>query len=116
MNHDTEVLIAGAGPVGLTLALDLQRRGVSHRLVDAAEHGFEGSRAKGVQPRTQEVLEDLGVLEALARRGGAYPPMGIHLGPVTLTRAMGGDAPGDREHPLPEHAPRPAVRDGPDPA
>ncbi|UVY85574.1 FAD-dependent monooxygenase [Brachybacterium sp. NBEC-018] len=89
MSHDTEVLIAGAGPVGLVLALDLQRRGVSHRLVDAAEHGFEGSRAKGVQPRTQEVLEDLGVLEALARRGSAYPPMGIHLGPVTLTRAMG---------------------------
>ncbi|MFZ2510065.1 MAG: FAD-dependent monooxygenase, partial [Gordonia sp. (in: high G+C Gram-positive bacteria)] len=36
MSDDTDVMIVGAGAVGLTLAIDLQRRGVKYRLVDAA--------------------------------------------------------------------------------
>lgn len=58
----TDVLIVGAGAAGLTLAIDLARRGVSFRLVDKAQRCFEGSRGKGIQPRSQEVFEDLGVL------------------------------------------------------
>ncbi|WP_353828274.1 FAD-dependent monooxygenase [Agromyces sp. SYSU T0242] len=87
-DDEVEVLIVGAGATGLTLACDLQRRGVSHRLIDAAPHGFEGSRAKGVQPRSAEVFDDLGVLARLESRSTLYPPLGIHLGPVTLKRTM----------------------------
>ncbi len=83
-----DVLIAGAGASGLTLATDLQRRGVSFRVIDAAATGFEGSRAKAVQPRTQEVFDDLGVLPLLEPRGMLYPPLGVHLGPLTLKRTM----------------------------
>ncbi|WP_346035070.1 FAD-dependent oxidoreductase [Brevibacterium picturae] len=61
MSDDADVLIVGAGAVGLTLAVDLQRRGVKFRIIDAASQGFEGSRAKAVQPRTLEVFDDLGV-------------------------------------------------------
>jgi 2-polyprenyl-6-methoxyphenol hydroxylase-like FAD-dependent oxidoreductase len=83
-----DVLVAGAGPVGSTLAADLVRRGLSVRLIDQAPQSFEGSRAKGVQPRTQEVFEDLGILDEALAEGGDYPLMGIHLGPLTLPWRM----------------------------
>ncbi|GAA0630929.1 FAD-dependent monooxygenase [Kutzneria viridogrisea] len=70
----TQVLIAGAGPTGLTLAVDLARRGVAVRVVDRDE-AFAGSRGKGLQPRTQEVLDDLGVIERTLAVGGPYPPV-----------------------------------------
>jgi 2-polyprenyl-6-methoxyphenol hydroxylase-like FAD-dependent oxidoreductase len=70
----TEVLICGAGAAGLTLALDLARRGVAFRLIDKLPAPFHGSRGKGIQPRSQEVFEDLGVLDRLIAAGGWYPP------------------------------------------
>lgn len=68
-----DVLICGAGAAGLTLAIDLARRGVSFRLIDKIDAPFPGSRGKGIQPRTQEVFEDLGVLDRIAAAGGLYP-------------------------------------------
>ena len=58
----TDVLVVGAGPAGTALAIDLARRGVAVRLIDKAPHAFDGSRAKGIQPRTLEILDDLGAL------------------------------------------------------
>ncbi|WP_158852673.1 FAD-dependent monooxygenase [Saccharothrix deserti] len=88
MDKHIDVLVVGAGPTGLTLACDLRRRGISFRVVNAADHGFEGSRAKGVQPRTLEVLDDLGVLPELRPRGSRYPLLGLHIGPFTLPWVM----------------------------
>eukprot|EP01037_Dinobryon_pediforme_P044423 gene44423-56193_t len=68
-----DVLICGAGATGLTLAIDLARRGVSFRLIETLEDPFRGSRGKGIQPRTQEVFEDLGMLDRIVAVGGAYP-------------------------------------------
>lgn len=73
-----DVLICGAGAAGLTLAIDLARRGVSFRLVDKLTAPFAGSRGKGIQPRTLEVFEDLGVVTAMLAVGGPYPPQRIH--------------------------------------
>ncbi|AFH61081.1 FAD-dependent monooxygenase [Paenibacillus caseinilyticus] len=87
-HYDIDVLIAGAGPTGSTLAADLLRRGLRVRLVDKAPHAFKGSRAKGVQPRTQEVFEDLGILGEALAEGGAYPLAGLHLGPITVPWRM----------------------------
>jgi len=70
----TDVLICGAGAAGLTLAIDLARRGVAFRLIDKIEGPFPGSRGKGIQPRSQEVFEDLGVIDPMWARGGLYPP------------------------------------------
>ncbi|MEC0090864.1 FAD-dependent monooxygenase [Paenibacillus macquariensis] len=86
--HDVDVLIAGAGPTGSTLAADLLRRGLTVRLVDKAQHAFKGSRAKGLQPRTQEVFHDLGVVDEALAEGGPYPVAGFHLGPITLPWRM----------------------------
>lgn len=68
-----DVLVVGAGAAGLTLAIDLARRGVSYRLIDKLAEPFAGSRGKGIQPRSQEVFEDLGVLDRLVAIGGLYP-------------------------------------------
>ncbi|MGW0753631.1 FAD-dependent oxidoreductase [Streptomyces sp. NPDC002587] len=70
---DTDVLIVGAGPAGLTLAVDLARRGVRALLVERAAGLFPGSRGKGLQPRTLEVLDDLGVYQAIRSAGAPYP-------------------------------------------
>ncbi|MEV5435719.1 FAD-dependent oxidoreductase [Streptomyces sp. NPDC052682] len=69
----TEVLIVGAGPTGLALGIDLARRGVDALVVERADGLFPGSRGKGIQPRTWEVFDDLGVLAALRAAGGRYP-------------------------------------------
>lgn len=69
----TDVLICGAGAAGLTLAIDLARRGIPFRLIDRLDAPFSGSRGKGIQPRTQEVFEDLGILDRLVAAGGLYP-------------------------------------------
>ncbi|KUJ67057.1 pentachlorophenol monooxygenase [Streptomyces albus subsp. albus] len=75
VKEPVEVLIVGAGPTGLTLAVELARRGVPALLVEQGTELFPGSRGKGLQPRTQEVFEDLGVLDAVRAAGGPYPPM-----------------------------------------
>ncbi|MFJ3695532.1 FAD-dependent oxidoreductase [Streptomyces sp. NPDC090052] len=62
-----DVLIVGAGPTGLALATDLARRGVRTTVIEKADRLFPGSRGKGLQPRTLEVFDDLGVIgEVLA--------------------------------------------------
>jgi 2-polyprenyl-6-methoxyphenol hydroxylase-like FAD-dependent oxidoreductase len=65
-----EVLICGAGAAGLTLAIDLARRGISFRLIDRMDAPFAGSRGKGIQPRTQEIFEDLDFIDRLVAVGG----------------------------------------------
>ncbi|WP_025860336.1 FAD-dependent oxidoreductase [Acetobacter papayae] len=73
MSFDTDVLIAGSGAAGLTLAIDLARRGVSFRLIEQNAQPFNGSRGKGIQPRTLEIFEDLGFVDRMAAAGGPYP-------------------------------------------
>ncbi|WP_326592027.1 FAD-dependent monooxygenase [Streptomyces brevispora] len=70
---ETGVLVVGAGPSGLALACDLARRGVPALLVEQAPTLFPGSRGKGIQPRTREVLDDLGVGDAVREHGGPAP-------------------------------------------
>jgi 2-polyprenyl-6-methoxyphenol hydroxylase-like FAD-dependent oxidoreductase len=70
---NTDVLIVGAGPTGLALGIDLARRGVDALVVERDGTLFPGSRGKGLQPRTMEVFDDLGVLGAIHAAGGGYP-------------------------------------------
>ncbi|EQA7209862.1 FAD-dependent monooxygenase [Salmonella enterica subsp. enterica serovar Newport] len=69
----TDVLICGAGVTGLTLAIELARHGVSFRLIEKRATPFTGSRGKGIQPRTQEIFEDIGILNKVVAAGGLYP-------------------------------------------
>ena len=82
-----DVLICGAGAAGLTLAIDLARRGVSFRLIEKSEGPFHGSRGKGIQPRTQEIFEDLGILDRIVAAGGPYPPQREHRDDGSFTES-----------------------------
>jgi 2-polyprenyl-6-methoxyphenol hydroxylase-like FAD-dependent oxidoreductase len=82
--YENTVLIVGAGPTGLTLAIDLARRGISFRLIEAATTPFEGSRGKGIQPRTLEIFDDLGVIEPILAAGAPYPKLRVHVGPFSV--------------------------------
>jgi 3-(3-hydroxy-phenyl)propionate hydroxylase len=58
------VIIAGAGPTGLTLATELRRGGVGALLLDRQpDRGVDGSRAAGLQPRTIEMLDQRGIAD-----------------------------------------------------
>jgi len=74
----TEVLVVGAGPVGLTLALDLARRGIACRIIEQAPTFQFGTRGRGVSLRTQQLFEDLGILEALVPYDEGMPPTRIY--------------------------------------
>jgi 2-polyprenyl-6-methoxyphenol hydroxylase-like FAD-dependent oxidoreductase len=81
---DIPVLIVGAGPTGLTLACDLARRGVAFRIVDKADAYFTGSRGKGLQPRSLEVLDDLGVVDRIVQNGRFHLPFRAYDGKTVL--------------------------------
>src|SRR5215469_15777781 len=66
---DARVLIVGAGPTGLTLALSLARRGVPFRLISDAEGPGEHSRAMAVQARTLEFYDQFGFADEIVRQG-----------------------------------------------
>ena len=72
---DTTVLIVGAGPTGLMLACDLARKGVAFRIVEASPGPQPGSRGKGVQPRSLEVFDDLGIGERVLAHGRMAMPI-----------------------------------------
>ncbi|KAL8440275.1 hypothetical protein Efla_004971 [Eimeria flavescens] len=65
----TDVVIVGAGPTGLCLALSLARQGVSFVIIDATLEATKDSRAIAIQSRTLEVLEDLGVASSFLLLG-----------------------------------------------
>ena len=66
---DVDVLIAGAGPVGLMAASQLARSGVSVRLIDSASGPATTSRALGAHARSLEIYDQLGILGDIAAHG-----------------------------------------------
>ena len=81
---NTDVLIVGAGPTGLTLAASLVSRGISTTVVDRQTAGANTSRAAVVNARTLEVLEDLDVARRLVKEGIQAPLFTIRDGARTL--------------------------------
>jgi len=69
LSASTDVLIVGAGPTGLTLAIALRQAGIGHLLVDRLPEGQNTSRAAVVHAHTLEALEPLGVADTLVARG-----------------------------------------------
>lgn len=61
----TDVLIAGAGPVGLSAAAELRRRGVRCRLVDRLPARLPYAKAVGIQPRTLELWDRMGLARTI---------------------------------------------------
>lgn len=77
--HHT-VIIVGAGPVGMSLALDLAQRGVKALILDDADRIGEGSRGICWSKRTLEIFERLGVARPMLERGVVWQKGKVFLG------------------------------------
>src|SRR5246500_2893685 len=71
--NDTDVLVVGAGPTGLTVAASLVAHGARVILADKLPEGQNTSRAAAVNARTLEVLEDLDVARRMVKTGLIAP-------------------------------------------
>ncbi|MFJ9568732.1 FAD-dependent monooxygenase [Streptomyces bacillaris] len=93
---DTDVLVVGAGPVGLMLAGELRGGGAGTVVVDRREGPTTESRASTLHARTMEILDSRGLLDAL----GDPPnePRG-HFGGIPLDLTLPGPWPGQTKVP-----------------
>ncbi len=73
----TDVLVIGAGPVGLTLACELKRHGANVRLVEKRAEPHQHPNAAIVHVRTLEILSAMGAVGGFLKEGYAFP--GIHV-------------------------------------
>src|SRR4029453_19204245 len=71
VDTETDVLIIGAGPTGLVLALWLAHLGVRVRIIDKTAEPGTTSRALAVQARTLELYRQIGLAEAVVERSRA---------------------------------------------
>jgi 2-polyprenyl-6-methoxyphenol hydroxylase-like FAD-dependent oxidoreductase len=78
-SEPVDVLVAGAGPTGLTLALQAADHGASVRVVERRRELYRPSRALIVHSRTLEVLRPLGVTDALLASGDVAPSAQLHF-------------------------------------
>ena len=83
---DTDVLVVGAGPVGLVAACELARRGVRMRIVDKLAAPTTESRAILVHARSLEMLDRIGVAGTLLDTGVRTHQMQMHAGGQELAR------------------------------
>ena len=72
---DTDILIVGAGPVGLFLANECARRGLRWRLIETRATQAVQSRALAIFPRTLEIFDMAGVVGPFLEKPIASPPL-----------------------------------------
>jgi 2-polyprenyl-6-methoxyphenol hydroxylase-like FAD-dependent oxidoreductase len=78
-DSDVYVLVVGAGPTGLALAAQLRACGARFRIIDRLRDRTRESRALAVQARSLEVLQALGLGEALVAQGRTSTGVALHL-------------------------------------
>ena len=77
MNQRSDVLIVGAGPTGLVLALWLTKLGVRPRIIDRTREPGTTSRALAVQARTMELYRQLGLTDSILEHGHKVPAVNL---------------------------------------
>ena len=98
---DIDILIVGAGPTGLSLGAQLCSFGIRARIVDRALDRAHESRALGVQARTLELLQSLGLGDALVAQGNASARIMVHVeGRVAAEAELGGFPGTDTKYPF----------------
>ncbi len=78
--NQTEILVIGAGPTGLTLACLCHRLGLDTRIIDKNSGPSKTSKAIGLQYRVSEILALMGVADRFVKAGGSPTPVNIYHG------------------------------------
>lgn len=95
-----DVLIVGAGPVGLTVAIALRKLGIRVRVVDRSPETKRQPRAAVLWPRALEVLRDLGIVEDFEVAANELHSVGIYGDGRHLGRLDVGRVPSAHPYPL----------------
>ncbi|HEX5992836.1 MAG TPA: FAD-dependent monooxygenase [Thermomicrobiales bacterium] len=91
--QQSDTLVVGAGPTGLTLAIELARRGVPFRIIDRETERTKTSRAIGTQARTVEVFRLMGIPESALEPAARPRALRFAERDRTLARITFGDGP-----------------------
>jgi 2-polyprenyl-6-methoxyphenol hydroxylase-like FAD-dependent oxidoreductase len=83
---DTDVLIVGAGPVGLFLANECARRNLRWRLVEANSTQSEHSKALAIFPRTMEIFDMAGLVDPFLEKANRVTSVAVLTHERTLAR------------------------------
>jgi 2-polyprenyl-6-methoxyphenol hydroxylase-like FAD-dependent oxidoreductase len=99
MSGRVDVLVVGAGPTGLTAALQAHAHGASVRVVERRRGAYRPSRAMVLHSRALEGLRPLGVVDGLLERADTDPCARLHLGDRVVTVRLGDVALADTPYP-----------------
>ncbi|HEY7358862.1 MAG TPA: FAD-dependent monooxygenase [Ktedonobacterales bacterium] len=91
--HSPAALVVGAGPTGLMMALQLARHGVACRIIDKQPHATTTSNAIGVQARTLELFDQLGLIDEALAQGNRLHGMNIYADGQRLIQVRFDDLP-----------------------
>ena len=78
MDSSIPILIVGAGPTGLTMACELARYGISFRIIEQKTERTQTSNALGIQTRTLELLDDMGIVDRFLAVGNKVFAAHLH--------------------------------------
>jgi 2-polyprenyl-6-methoxyphenol hydroxylase-like FAD-dependent oxidoreductase len=95
---DTDILIVGAGPVGLFLATECARRELNYRIIEARANQSTHSKALAIFPRTLEIFDMAGVVQPFLQAANKVTSVGIYAHDKQL--ALLPFAPGDSPYPF----------------
>lgn len=82
-NHDAEVLVVGAGPVGLLTTLLLRQHGVRTRIIDAESRTTAQSYACALHPSSLCLMECVGLLDEVIELGFRVETLSLYEGEIT---------------------------------
>ena len=80
-HRDPEVLVVGAGPVGLVAALFLKQHGVRVEIIDMHQRTTQHSYALAIHPRTLRMLDEAGISDGLTAAGRKVTTVAFYEGP-----------------------------------
>ena len=109
MSLDSDILVVGAGPTGLTLALQASRMGAKVRVVERRSTPRAWAPALAIHPRTLETLRSLGVADEVLARGLAHVDLDIHIDETVVSESLGRLHLPETEFPFVFFAPQPEV-------
>ena len=88
---DPQVLVVGAGPVGLVAGAELARRGVHVRVIEKLAQPTDQSRAIAVHPRSLDMFDRMGIVDELVSTGIKAVAMQLYAGHTKLFRVPLGE-------------------------